>query len=337
METALPEESATALADEGIDPAFRGALEVATSLYRQMVRLRLVSARMVELQRAEKIAFHSACLGEEAVIAAAALAARPGDWIFPGVREWGSAIVRGMPVATYVHHAFGNGEDPARGHAAPDHPPARRVNVAPASGVIGAHLPQAVGAAWAAKIKKEGVATFALFGDEATSTGDFHNALNFAGVFMAPCVLVCRNHGGEKNRGVAYGVATARVDGSDALAVLTVLREALARAADGKGATLVEAMTRPLTPSLAPGAWLGPDVLGTGGVDPVARLRGVLVRERLLDAEGAEAIARDARAEIEAAVAAAERAAPLAAATIFENVYAEVPPHLRAQQKESSR
>ena len=85
-----------AVRDDGtLDPAFRGALADALALYRHMVTLRLVSARMVDLQRTEKIAFHAACLGEEAVIAGATLAAREGDWVFPGGREWGAAIVRG--------------------------------------------------------------------------------------------------------------------------------------------------------------------------------------------------------------------------------------------------
>jgi len=164
-------------------PVVTPSKESARSLFRHMVRLRLVSARMVELQRNEKIAFHASCLGEEAVIVAAALAAREGDWIFPGAREWGAAIVRGMPNpdirASCIRSAF----DPAKGRASPDHTPGRRWHVAPPSGITGAHLPQAVGAAWAAKIKKEDVVTFALFGEGATSTGDFHNALNFAGVF----------------------------------------------------------------------------------------------------------------------------------------------------------
>src|SRR6185312_9497883 len=108
------------------------------------------------------------------------LAARANDWIFPGMREWAAAIVRGMPLANYVHHAFGSAKDPALGHAAPDHAPARAFNVVPPSGLVGAHLPQGVGAAWAAKTRKENVAAIVLFGQEAIDTGDFHNAMNFA-------------------------------------------------------------------------------------------------------------------------------------------------------------
>lgn len=330
--------------DGSVEPAFRGALADAVALYRHLVTLRLVSARMVDLQRSEKIAFHSASLGEEAVVAGATLAARAGDWVFPGVREWGAAIVRGLPVADYMHHAFGSRNDPAKGHSAPDHPPAKRLRVAPASGIAGAHVPQAVGAAWAAKIKKDDVATIALFGETATGSGDLHNAFNFAGVFKPACVFVCRSDpshragtAAARERAVAYGLASATVDGADALAVLTVVRAALARALEGKGATLIEATTTPLTPALAPEVWQkgGVELLSLGEGDPLVRLRRVLEHEKLLDSAGADALVRDVRAAIEAAVSDAERAGPPATSTIFEDVYAEVPAHLRAQ-KESS-
>lgn len=350
---AAPLTGATTNLDGRVDPAFRGALADAVALYRHMVTLRLVSARMVDLQRSEKVASHSPCLGEEGVIAAATLAARPGDWVFPGVREWGAAIVRGLPIADYMHHAFGSQRDPAKGHSAPDHPPAKRFRVAPASGIAGAHVPQAVGAAWAAKIKKDDVATIALFSDAETGSGDLHNALNFAGVIKPACVFVCRaDHARRasvavaRERALAYGIASASVDGSDALAVLTVVRAALARSLEGKGATLIEAVTRPLAPALPAEAWQrgGAELLALGESDPLVRLRRVLEHEKLLDAgtadprgtaSGDEAIVREVRAVIDAAVGDAERAGPPATSTIFEDVYAELPAHLRAQ-KESS-
>ncbi|MDB4944072.1 MAG: Branched-chain alpha-keto acid dehydrogenase, component, alpha subunit, partial [Labilithrix sp.] len=224
-------------------PGEASAPGLAARLYGHLVTLRLLSARMVLLQRAGKIAYHASSIGEEGVIVAAALAARPEDWVFPGAREWGAALVRGLPLETYVHHAFGNSEDPAKGHSAPDHPPARSVRVAPASGVAGAHLPQAVGTAWAAKIKKDDVACVAIFGEAANATGDLHNALNFAGVFKPQVVFVCREAEAPKagtadDRALAYGIASAVVDGSDPLAVHALVTEALARAATGKGATL---------------------------------------------------------------------------------------------------
>src|SRR5438552_5295395 len=105
---------------------------------RHMLRLRLLSARLTLLQRTEKIASHHASIGEEAVIVGAVLGAREQDWIFPGVREWGVGLVRGVPIAEYMHHAFGTRAARSKGHAPPDYVAVRKARIAPASGVPGA-------------------------------------------------------------------------------------------------------------------------------------------------------------------------------------------------------
>lgn len=310
----------------------------ARSLYAHALRGRLLSARMTFLQHAERVAFHAACIGEEVAITATAMALRESDWFFPGHREWAGALVRGVPTAAYVHQAFGTAGDAGKGHGSPDHPSSKTRRVVPASGVVGAHLVQAVGAAWAARMRKDDVVTVAMFGAAAAATGDFHNAINFAGVFNAPCVLVCRDHRSDPktalltDRAAAYGVACASVDGADGLAVLDLVRAAVARAAEGKGPTLVEISTQRFT-SL-PEDWTAPELLALGspGTDPVARLRAVA---SLDDAAHATLVA-GIRAEIEAAVAGAEGAARPSFASIFEDVYAEVPAHLRAQAEEAS-
>lgn len=306
MQQAAPDAPAP-IATDGLSPAVR-----------HIVRLRLVSARMVLLQRTERVASHHASIGEEAAIVGAALAARDGDWLFPGAREWGAALVRGVPLADYVHHAFGSRAARAKGHAPPDFVASRSARVAPASGVAGAHLTQAVGAAWAAKIKKDDVATLALFGVEATTGGDFHNAMNFAGVFKAPCVMVCRHDGAidVAAKAVAYGVASAKVDGMDVAAVQKIVRAAIERAAAGQGPTLIEAITRPVI-SLDDAALAGDAVLGE------------LPRD--------EAFVREVRAELDAAIAAAESAGPPDPSTIFEDVFAAPPASLAAQKREISQ
>lgn len=320
----------------------RAGLEEARELYAHAVRARLLSARMTLLQHAGRVAFHAACIGEEVAIAATAMALRERDWFFPGHREWAGALVRGVSTAAYAHQAFGTAGDAGKGHGAPDHPSSKAHRVVPASGIVGAHLVQAVGAAWAARMRKDDVVTVAMFGTTAAATGDFHNAVNFAGVFKAPCVLVSRDSRTEgKNvaladRAAAYGVACATVDGSDARAVLALVRAAVSRAAEGKGATLVEIATQRFT-SL-PDEWSAPELLSLGpaGADPVARLRGHLERDGVLDAAAHEALVAGIRAEIDAAVGAAEAAARPPFASIFEDVYAEVPAHLRAQSQEAS-
>ncbi len=290
---------------------------------------------MAYLQRSEKIGFHATSIGEEAVIVGASLAARDADWIFPGAREWYAAIARGMPLGTYVHHAFGSAADPAKGHQSPDHAPARKWNVVPPSGVAGAHLAQAVGAAWGAKMQKAGVAAIALFGAEVAESGDFHNAMNFAGVFKAPVVFVCRTRAGRERseRALAYGLASGRVDGSDALAVHSIVRASLARAAEGKGATLIEA----ITPQLDTLADLDDASLATGNVLDLGEGDPLVALHRRADKrlESASSIATEVKAELDAAIAAAEAAGAPALATIFEDVYADKPAHLAAQEREA--
>ena len=281
------------------EPPAPTAIDGLSLAHRHMVRLRLVSARMVLLQRTEKIASHHASTGEEAALV-------------------GAALVRGVPLADYVHHAFGSRAARAKGHAPPDFVASRACRVAPASGVVGAHLTQAVGAAWAAKIKKDDVVTLALFGIEAIAGGDFHNAMNFAGVFKAPCVLVCRHDGTTDVAGkaVAYGVANAKVDGMDVAAVQKLVRAAVERAASGQGPTLIEAITRPVT-SLDDAALAGDAVLG--------------------DLPRDEALVREVRAELDGAIAAAESAGAPDPASIFEDVYAAPPASLAAQKREISQ
>jgi TPP-dependent pyruvate/acetoin dehydrogenase alpha subunit len=335
---------AAGVAEGGPGPGAEGrtGLADARALYAHAVRARLLSARMTLLQHAGGVAFHAACIGEEVAIAATAMALREQDWFFPGHREWAGALVRGISTEAYAHQAFGSARDAAKGHGTPDHPSSKACHVVPASGLVGAHLVQAVGAAWAAKMRKDDVVTLAMFGTAAAATGDFHNAVNFAGVFKAPCVLVSRDSrpGEQKvslaDRAAAYGVACASVDGGDALAVLALVREAVARAAEGKGATLVEIATQRFT-SL-PNEWGAVELLSLdpGGADPLARLRAVLARDGGLDASAHDALVAEIRAEIDAAIAAAEGAARPAFASVFEDVYAEVPAHLRAQAEEAT-
>lgn len=321
------------------------AKDAAPALYRHMLRLRTVSARLVALQREGRIGYHASVIGEEAAVVAVALAAREQDWVFPGTREWGVALVRGMPLATYVHHVFGSAKDPAKGHSPPDHPPAKAWRVAPASGVVGAHAPQAVGFAWAARSRREDVATLAIFGDGATSTGDFHNALNFAGVVRAPCVLVCRNNGRAgasptarqtrtetlAEKAIGYGLASARVTADDPVAALATVREALLRAEAGLGPTFVEIVTHP--PETTDEA----DLVALPGPDPLAALGAALRAVGRLDASAEATLRAEITAELDAAIAEAEAAGPPPPSTMFDDVYARLPAHLEAQRAHATK
>lgn len=329
-----PDDLVQAISGGAVLAEFRPALGAAEQLLRHIVRARLVSAKMVTLQRAARIGFHATSIGIEAAVVGAVLAMRETDWVFPGARDWYAALVRGS-LAPYVHHAFGSAHDPAKGHAAPDHLPARARHVVSPSGVPSAHLPQAVGAAWAAKIRGDRVATLALFGSEVATSGDFHNALNFAGVFRAPVVFVCRSESSDRvvDRAVAYGLANARVDGTDALAVYAVVKEAVSRAEAGKGATLVEVVSpRVDAASLTDAALSSGELFELGERDALVRLQRTLASENIIEAGFVPSVVREVSAEIDAAVAAAENAGPPPVATMFEDVYARIPAHLERER-----
>jgi 2-oxoisovalerate dehydrogenase E1 component alpha subunit len=339
--------------DGTLDPAHdpRLPLDEVVSLYRAMVRTRLLDERLTAIQRQGRIGFHIGSLGEEAAILGSAHALRPSDWIFPCYREFGAALLRGLPLQKYLDNMFGNRNDPAKGRQMPDHYFSRPGKFLSISSPIGTQITHAVGFAWAARLRRDDLVTLTYFGDGATSSAEFHSGLNFAGVFKTPTVFFCRNNGwaisvpterqtastGFSGKGVAYGIPGVRVDGNDLFAVIQVTREAVARAARGEGPTLIEALTYRLSghstsddpKAYRPEAWLEP----WRRLDPLLRLR------RYLQAQAGWTEARDQEieaeldAEVRAAVTAAEATAPPALESMFEDVYADPPWHLVEQRR----
>jgi len=342
------------LRDDGsLDPAHDPHLagEEVVALYRAMVRTRLLDDRLTAIQRQGRIGFHIGSLGEEAAILGSAFALRKQDWLFPCYREFGAALLRGMPLQRYVDNMFGNRNDPARGRQMPDHYCYREAHVTSVSSPIGTQITQAVGFAWAARLRRDDLVALVYFGDGATSSSEFHNGLNFAGVFKTPCVLFCRNNGwaisvpterqtasaGFAEKGVAYGLPGVRVDGNDVFAVVKVTRDAVARAARGEGATLIEALTYRLSghstsddpKAYRPEAGLDP----WKRLDPLARLRRHLdLRHGWSDARDKE-IEAEIDAELRAAVAVAEKTPPPSLESMFDDVFAEPPWHLVEQRQ----
>ncbi len=339
--------------DGTVDPAHDPHLpaDEVVSLYRAMVRTRLLDERLTALQRQGRIGFHIGSLGEEAAILGSAYALRPNDWLFPCYREFGAALLRGMPLQRYVDNMFGNRNDPAKGRQMPDHYCYRGAKLTSVSSPIGTQITQAAGFAWGARIRREDLVVLAYFGDGATSSSEFHNGCNFAGVFKAPVVLFCRNNGwaisvpterqtashGFAEKGVAYGIPGVRVDGNDLFGVVQVTREAVARAARGEGPTLIEALTYRMEghstsddpKAYRPEAWLEP----WKRLDPLLRLRRWLeANAGWTDAKTRE-IEAEADAQIRAAVAAAEATPAPSLESMFDDVFAEPPWHLVEQRR----
>jgi TPP-dependent pyruvate/acetoin dehydrogenase alpha subunit len=293
--------------------------DLAVRVYRHMVLARLASERFVSLQREGTITSHASGIGEEATVLGAVAAMNDGDWIFPGSRDLAAALWRGLEVAAYAHRAFGTARDLAHARVPPDAPYSRVGRVASSSAVVGAHIPHAVGVAWAARLKKSDVVSLVFFGEGATSGGDFHTALNMAGVTRAPLVAICKNNGWAAGtpaamqtasasfavKAVAYGLRGVQVDGAEVAAVFGAVQEARKRAASGLGATLVEAV-----------------IPGVERADPVARMRRHLEERGLWADEQELQLVEGQKAKIAEAVADAARAPQPARDTMFGDVYA---------------
>jgi pyruvate dehydrogenase E1 component alpha subunit/2-oxoisovalerate dehydrogenase E1 component alpha subunit len=320
--------------------------------YREMRRLRLIDARMIVLQRQGRVGFYGACTGQEAVSIATGLALEKDDWVYPALREQSIMLVRGFPLTKFLAQVFGNSGDVLKGRQMPSHHSGKEVNQVAWSSCIGPQLPQAVGTAWAMKLQKARSVAVGFCGDGATSQGDFHNAMNFAGVFKVPCVIVCQNNHWsisvptEKQtasktiavKGRAYGVPSVRVDGNDLLAVYKVFSDALTRAREGKGPTFIEALTYRIgahSTSDDPTRYRSDaEVEAWKKKDPLDRLRAYMVHQGLLDDAADARLEEELVAEISAAVNEVESLPPPERATLFDDVYQAMPWNLAEQKAE---
>jgi pyruvate dehydrogenase E1 component alpha subunit len=341
----------TAAADT--DPALDDTARVA--MYRHMLLSRLIDQRMTARQRQGKVSFWGTATGQEAVPVATAMALEPHDWIFPALREGLAMLVRGFPLTTWLAQAYGNERDVLKGRQMPSHPSGRAVHQVAWSSCIGPQLPQAVGAAYAARLRGDPTVVVGFLGDGATSQADFHAAMTFAGVWRVPCVLLCQNNHWAISvpverqtaseslaiKAAGYGVAAARVDGNDALAVYVAVHEAVERARCGEGPTFVEAVTYRVGPHSSsddPTRYRDEaEVERWKGRDPIARMERHLRARGALDDVRARALVAELEAQIGAALREVEALPAPSLTTLTEDVFAEVPWHLRDMTPGSRR
>ncbi len=338
--------------DPGLDPT---RLQVAL---RWMMTTRALDERMWQIQRQGRISFYMQSLGEEAVSIAQGMALRHGDMCFPSYRNQGLYLYRGVKLVDLICQCLSNTRDMCKGRQLPIMYHSKAGNVFSISGNLATQFPQAVGWAMASAIKGEDHIAASWVGDGSTAEADFHHALTFAAVYQAPVILNVVNNqwaissfqgtaGGERRafaaRGLGLGIPGIRVDGNDLLAVYAVTLWAADRARRGGGPTLIEHVTYrggAHSTSDDPSKYRPKDEWEAFPLgDPVERLKQHLIVEGHWSEAKHERLEEELKAEVHAAWKEAQKYGTMTEgpfldpATMFEDVYAEMPQHLESQRR----
>ncbi|MGB7574775.1 MAG: pyruvate dehydrogenase (acetyl-transferring) E1 component subunit alpha [Thermodesulfobacteriota bacterium] len=310
------------------------------ALYKKMAFIRLADQRGLLLQRQGRFGTYAPIWGQEACQVGSGYVLQKGDWVFPAFREIGITLMMGIALKNFMLYWMGN----EIGSRAPE-----GINMMPVSIPVGTHIPHAVGTAWAAKLKGDKIVTVAYFGDGATSKGDFHEALNFAGVFRTPTVFFCQNNqfaisvprsrqtasATIAQKAIAYGFDGIQVDGNDLFAVITATKEAVDKARSGGGPTLIEGVTfrfGPHTTADDPTKYrTDEEIERWKPLDPLVRLRFYLKGKGLWSEEFEQRITEEAQKEIDQAVKDAEAVPSPTSDEIFTSVFAVMTPQLKEQ------
>ena len=332
------------LIDEDLEPEIPD--DHLLRMHRTMLLARRFDERMLQLQRQGRIGTFAPVKGQEAAQIGIVAALRDSDWMVPSFREQAASLWRGQSMVSFllVYGGF------YQGNELPED--TRNLPVAVPVGTQPLH---AVGLSYAIKYrgKDDVVATF--FGDGATSEGEFHEALNFAGVFQTPTIFVCQNNQWAislprhrqtnattlAQKALAYGMPGRQVDGNDILAVYAAAEEAAEQARSGGGPTMIECVTYRLsmhTTADDPGRYRNEEEVETWKKrEPIPRFQTYLKQKDLLSDDDIEELEEEIKAEIQEAIDQAEqqmkelRGREL---TMFEHMYAEMPPYLQEQRDE---
>jgi 2-oxoisovalerate dehydrogenase E1 component len=328
------------------DAALAPALDDQTliKLYEAMMLAREADGRMLKLQRQGRLGTFPPCTGQEAIACGATLAMRPTDWFVGAYRELGGRLMRGEPLETIL--AYYNGFE--EGNTLP---PEKRT--LPPAVILASQLPHAVGIGHAMQLLKEQeTAVVTFFGDGATSEGDFHEALNFAGVWQVPMVFICQNNHWAisvprraqthsetiAQKAIAYGMRGIQVDGNDVLAVYRATHEALERARRGEGPTLIEALTYRLmmhTTADDPSKYRGEEeVQAWWKKEPLIRYRAYLEQKGIWNADQQAGLEVRIKEQVEAAVKSFESSTEHRVDAPFDHIFGTPSPEIVAQHAE---
>jgi len=332
----------TGAPDKKLEPKLKK--EQLRSMFRTMLLARRFDEQQLRWQREGRLGTFAPVIGQEAVQVGSAAVLDDADWMVPAYRQTAASIWRGTPLSGVLLFNAGYNE----GGTVP-----QGQNDLPIAIPVASQIPHAVGIAYALKREDDGHIAMTYFGDGATSEGDFHEAINFAGVFATPNVFICENNqyaisvprekqtaaGTLAQKAIAYGVPGIQVDGNDVLAVYAAASEAAQRARQGEGPTLIECVTYRMamhTTADDPGKYRSREEEEAWAArDPIERFRKYLGRKKVLTEKQVEELDKKVGEEIEAAwEEARERMEELdrRPEEMFEHLYADMQAHLKRQK-----
>ncbi|UCZ55261.1 pyruvate dehydrogenase (acetyl-transferring) E1 component subunit alpha [Bacillus shivajii] len=326
-----------------IDGQINGALIV--KMYENMQFVRTFDRKAVNLQRQGRMGTYAPFEGQEASQVGSAMALSRHDWLFPTYRDHAASLVFGQDMYRIFLYWMGHIDGGVCTEGK---------RILPPSVPIATQMLHAVGTAWASMLDRKQEVSIAYFGDGASSEGDFHEALNMAGVFHTPTIFFCQNNGYAisvpfnqqsasktiAQRAGAYDMKGVRVDGNDVIAVYLTVMEAVERARKGEGPTLIEAVTYRYgahTTADDPSKYRDQENLSIEWrekFDPITRLQKYLTNRGLLDQEREDQLLIEAERKIDEELKRAEsypKADPL---KMFEHVYADTPWNIKEQQED---
>jgi pyruvate dehydrogenase E1 component alpha subunit len=327
--------------DEELEPEISD--DELLQMHRTMLLSRRFDEKLLTWQRQGRIGTFAPVKGQEASQIGAVAALAEKDWLVPSFREAAASLWRGTPLTSLILYDAGFKEG--------GHLPEKSRDL-PIAIPVASQIPHAVGLAYGTKYRETDEVVLTFFGDGATSEGDFHEALNFAGVLRAPVVFVCQNNQWaisvprEKQsasqtlaqKSVAYGLRGIQVDGNDLLGVYSAATEAVEHARSGDGPTLIECVTYRMsvhTTADDPSKYREEEeVKKWEKRDPIARIQKYLTDKDLLSEEDIESLEEEIGEEIEGAWKDAEKRMEELGSPydMFEHVYAESPPYLDTQR-----
>ena len=314
-------------------------------LHRGMLLGRRFDERLLSLQRQGRIGTFAPIKGQEASQLGTVAHLRPSDWLVPCFREMAAELWRGKPMESVLLSYGGFSEGALVGEKRNDLP----IAIPVASQVL-----HAVGLAWSIKYRKKDDVVMTYFGDGGTSEGDFHEGMNFAGVYQIPVIFVCQNNQWAisvprsrqthsktiAQKALAYDIPGVQVDGNDILAVYAAAKEAVERARSGGGPTLIECVTYRLmmhTTADDPKKYRKEEeVEEWTKKDPLPRFQSYLLGKGLLSEEKIASLEEEIKGEIQGAVDRAEEKMKTSVDPLqmFEHAYEEMPPYLKEQREE---